>query len=174
MSDSQSSTPAPALFSWPDVDEALRRMAELDIILEEIDGAMTTEINQIKEIAVEEAVPHQLARARLELQVVKFCETHKADFTGDRHVKLNFGKVAYRFTKGIVIPAVETCIAALKKLGLDEYLRIKEEPDKKKMLELDSAMLAKIGAHLETRDALSIKPNIERVKEMIKANLIEK
>jgi phage host-nuclease inhibitor protein Gam len=153
--------------NWDQVDAALRRMGEIDIAIEKIQGDMTLKINEIREQAETKAKELRFERSALELQITQFCEEYKHDFTKKRSKELTFGVIAYKVTTKIVIRAKKACVAAMEALGLHQYLRITKEPDKELMLNLDEQTLAKIGASKKTEDKLRIEPAIEKIKDAI-------
>jgi phage host-nuclease inhibitor protein Gam len=66
-----------------------------------------------------------------------------------------------------MIKSKEACLAALKALKMTDYIRIKEEPDKEAMVDLDQVTLAKVGASVKVEDKLRIEPNLETLKELV-------
>lgn len=154
------------LAGWDQVNEALRRMAEIDIALGEIEGRLTLEINDAKAGAEAEAGPHKEARRSLEADITAFCEEHKEEFAKVRSKEFTFGLIGYRVVAKLVIKSKKACLAAMRALGLDSYIRVIEEPDKDAMDGLDDATLARIGASRKTEDKLRIEPNLEKLKEV--------
>lgn len=151
--------------AWEAVDASLRRMGEIDIAVEKIQGDMTLKINEIKEAAATKAEGLKVERAALEYQITQFCEEHKTDFAKKRTKEFTFGVIAFKVTTKIVIRAKKACVAAMEALGLQQYLRIIKEPDKDLMLNLDEQTLVKVGAARKTEDKLRIEPAIEKIKE---------
>lgn len=156
---------APGLKTWDEVDQALRRMGEIDIATQKIFGNLTLKVNELKQRAENEAGPLNAERKEIEEAVAAFCEGHKEEFTKQRSKELTFGLVAFRIVTKIVIRSKEACLAAMHALKLDSYIRVIEEPDKLAMEGLDDAVLAKVGAKRKTEDRLRIEPNLERLKE---------
>ena len=151
--------------SWDHVDSSLRRMGEIDIAVEKIQGDMTLKINEIKASAETRAEGLKKERKDHEEAITNFCEKHKDEFMKKRSRELTFGVIAYKVTTKIVIRAKKACVAAMEALGLSQYLRVEKEPDKELMLNLDEQTLAKIGATKKTEDKLRIEPAIEKIKE---------
>lgn len=151
--------------TWDEVDQALRRMGEIDIATQKILGNLTLKVNGLKATAEEDAGPLNAERKEIEESVAAFCEEHKDEFARQRSKELTFGLIAYRIVTKIVIRSKEACLAAMHALKLDSYIRIIEEPDKLAMEGLDDAVLAKVGAKRKTEDKLRIEPNLERLKE---------
>jgi phage host-nuclease inhibitor protein Gam len=151
--------------TWDEVDAALRRMGEIDIAVEGIQGNMTLKINEIKAQAETKAEWLKKERQGLEKEITAFCEEHKGEFAKTRSRELTFGVVAYRVTTKIAIRSIKACVSALEALGLERYLRIEKKPDKETMLNLDDQTLAKVGASRKTEDNLRIEPAVEKIKE---------
>ncbi|MBF0459749.1 MAG: host-nuclease inhibitor Gam family protein [Nitrospirae bacterium] len=151
--------------TWDEVDSALRRMGEIDIAVEGIQGDMTLEVNELKAQAETKAEGLKKERQLIEKAITLFCEERKDEFAKTRSRELTFGVVAYRVTTKIVIRSIKACVAAMEALKLDKYLRIEKKPDKEIMLNLDDNTLAKVGASRKTEDSLRIEPAMEKIKE---------
>lgn len=151
---------------WEQVDAALRRIGEIDIAIEKIQGDMTLKINEIKAQAEAKAEGLKKERKNLEKAISQFCEEHKEEFAKKRSRELTFGVVAYKVTKRIVIRSIKACVAAMEALGLEQYLRVEKKPDKELMMNLDDQTLAKIGATRKIEDKLRIEPAIEKIREV--------
>jgi len=155
-----------ALQSWDEVDLALRRIGELDIATEKLEGELTLKINQLKEeyrIKSEDILAERLG---LEKRIKSFAESHKEDFLSSRTMQLTFGLVGYRVAKRVIISSPKSCVAALQSLGLQQYLVMTAKPDKEAMKELDPQTLAKVGAKVITDDKLRVEPNLEKLKTL--------
>lgn len=152
------------LKSWEEADGALRQIGEIERRIEGFEAAGQKAIEQIKENVITEVKPLQEQRSALELQLQAFCEAHREEFKGKSRV-LNFGTVSFRKSTKIIIKGVKACIDALRKLGLKDYIRVKESPDKEKMKDLDDAVLIQVGARRQPEDVFGYEVNRERVKE---------
>ena len=152
---------------WEAVDLALKRLGEIDISLERINGNMTLQINEIKSKATDTAAPLIAERKAIEKEIAAFAKEHKDAFAKTRSRELTFGTIAFRVVKRLVIPSKKAVLAAMKALNLNAYIRVKEEPDKEAMMGLDDATLARIGVTRKIEDKLRIEPNLEKVKEII-------
>ena len=153
------------LSSWEEVDQKLRRMGEIQIALEKIEGDMTLRINEIKENYEPEAEALKAERQTLEEAISSFSELHKDEFTKTRSKDLTFGYVAYRVVRKIVIRSNDACVAALRALRLNQYIRTIYEPNKEAMADLDDNQLAKVGAKRKVEDKFRVEPNIERIQK---------
>jgi len=127
---------------------------------------MTLRINDIRQDYKESIGIFESERRDLEEAITSFSEMHKDEFTQTRSKDLTFGLVAYRVVRKIMIRSNEACVAALRALKLDQYIRVTEEPNKEAMADLEDNQLAKVGAKRKVEDRFRIKPNIERIKEL--------
>ncbi|MBF0546199.1 MAG: host-nuclease inhibitor Gam family protein [Candidatus Riflebacteria bacterium] len=150
---------------WTEVDQALRRMGEIDIESERLDGNMTLAINEVKESFQPRKDVLINERKDLEESITAFVEQNKGEFAAIRSKELDFGSISYRLVKKIVFKSKEAVVAALKVMGLLTYIRTIEEPDKEAMENLTNQELLKIGASRKEDDKLTIKPNIQRLSE---------
>ncbi len=150
---------------WSEVDSALRRMGEIDIRLQKLEGEMTLKLNEIRAEYDTKAEGLKTERKGIEDNIALFADAHKEEFAKVRSKDLTFGVVAFRVVSKVVMKSKAATLAAMKALGLNQYIRITEEPDKEAMSGLDAGTLAKVGASLKTEDKLRIEPNIERIKE---------
>ena len=90
---------------WQDVDNALRRMGEIDIKLSDLEGKMTLKINEIREEFDTKAEGLKAERKKLEAEITAFVEIRKDEFLKTRSRELTFGVVAYRLVTKVVIRA---------------------------------------------------------------------
>lgn len=150
---------------WNEVDSALRRLGEIDIRLQKLEGDITLKVNEIKAEYDIKSEGLKAERKAIEENITLFAEARKQEFARIRSKDLTFGIIAYRVVTKVVVKSKAATVAALKALGLVQYLRVIEEPDKEAMGGLDSSTLAKVGATMKTEDKLRIEPNIERIKE---------
>jgi phage host-nuclease inhibitor protein Gam len=149
---------------WAGVDQVLLEIGQIDRQIESAEAQAQEGIEAIRTEAVKLVKPWQEQKAALELQLRAFCEAHRGEIKG-KSKPLNFGTVSFRLSTKIVIRGVQACIDGLKALGLAAYVRVKEQPDKEKMKDLDDAILAQVGASRKTEDAFGYEVNRERVKE---------
>lgn len=149
---------------WEGADQVLLEIGQLEREIEQREAELQEKVEMIKRAIVNNVKPLQERKAALELQLQAFCEAHKGEFKGKTRA-LNFGTVSFRQSTKIVIRGVQACIDALRKLGLKDYVRVKESPDKEKMKDLDDATLAQVGAKRQPEDVFGYEVNRERVKE---------
>lgn len=152
--------------NWEEVNLAVRRMGEIDIQVSRLQGEMTLKVNEIKSKYDAKSQGLLAERKEIEKEITLFTDTCKDEFTKTRHKELTFGKIAYKVTSKILIKSKDACLSALKALKMTDYIRIKEEPDKEAMVNLDQVTLAKVGASIKVEDKLRIEPNLETLKEL--------
>lgn len=154
--------------NWDDVDEAVRRMGELDIALERIHGEATMRINEIKDEAKRKSAPLSDERKKLEKAVQEFCETNKSEFAKKRSKILNFGTIGYRLVRSVAMPRDKDKVAALlrslKAFGLQECIKVEERPDRDAIAEQDDSTIAKLGLKRTVKDNFRVIPDVERIQ----------
>lgn len=156
-----------ALSDWEEVNLCLRKMGELDIEKETLNGRMTIEINEVKERYAAWVGDITSERKDIEALVREFVDARKAEFVKVRSKELDFGTVAFRVVSSIPTPRapgkVAEIIKALKFMGLNCF-RTKETLDKEALDGLTDQDLAKIGLTRKVEDKLRIEPKMEAIK----------
>lgn len=66
--------------SFSDVDVALKRLCEVSVGIEKINGEVTIECNRIKEARKSEVERLESEKNFIEQQITLFCEDNKAEF----------------------------------------------------------------------------------------------
>jgi phage host-nuclease inhibitor protein Gam len=157
--------------SWDDVDNALKRLGEIEIQGAKISGDATLEINVIKEKAKKEAEGLESEKTHLEKLVTIYCESQKAEFAKKRSKEFNFGTVGFRTVKNVSLPRDKTKTAALlkslKAFGLNDCIAYEEKADKEKINELADETIVKLGLKRTVKDSFRIIPAIEKIGEML-------
>lgn len=149
--------------SWDEVNEDFKKLASLKVEKEKLEGKQTLEINEIKAKISAQAKVIATEIKTIEDNITRFAEIHRDEFVDKRSKKLQFGTISFRYTKKIICKSIETAIKALKALNLDSYLRVKEELDKEKLLELDEALLTKAGLSIKREDSIKIEPDFIKI-----------
>lgn len=139
--------------TWGDVDQALRRIGEIDRDLGLIAAGTNEQIDRLKDCAKEEAAPLTTEKLGLEAAMKEFCEANRAEFGKVKTRELTFGSVGFRLSSRIVIKRIADTLQALKDFGLTHCIRTKEECDKEAMKTLDTETLANVGAALKQENA---------------------
>lgn len=150
--------------SWEEANAFLLQIGKNQIQIKQLEADMNSKINEIKLEFDQKAKGVKSESDNLELAITQFAENCKDEFLKTRHKELSFGIVAYKITEKLTIRSLQACVNSLKQLGLQEYLRIKEEPNKDKLKELDASTLAKIGVSLKKEDKIRVEPAFEKIK----------
>lgn len=154
------------LENWEHVDAALRRMGELKIRRDEIDGRKTLKVNEITAQAKEKIAPLDAEIAELEKDIETFCRANPEAFFEKRSMKLDFGKVGFRVVAGkLVYRSASAAVAVLKAMKLLHCIKTTEAPVDSEVKKLDKNTLAKIGAACETEDTFRAEPDLKKIRE---------
>jgi phage host-nuclease inhibitor protein Gam len=157
-----------ALRDWEEVNQCLRKMGELDIEKENLDGRLTLEINDVKQRYTAWAETVVSERRGIEALVKGFVEARKDEFIKVRSKDLDFGTIAWRVVSSIPTPRavdkLSAVVRAVKALGMNCLLRVKEELDKEALERLSDMDLVKIGLARKVEDKLRIEPKMEAIK----------
>ena len=153
--------------SFSDVDVALKRLCEVSVGIEKINGEVTLECNRIKEARKSEV--ERLEKSFLEQQITLFCEDNKAEFAEKRSKEFTFGEIGYRISKSVRIPNVkaklESLLSSIKAFGLGkECIIYEEKPNKEALAELKDEDLVKLGLKRVVKDNFRIVPKIESLE----------
>ena len=73
--------------SFSDIDIALKRVCELSVAIEKINGEVTLECNRIKESRKSEVERLESEKNYIEQQITLFCEDNKHEFAEKRSNK---------------------------------------------------------------------------------------
>ncbi|MCL2297780.1 MAG: host-nuclease inhibitor Gam family protein [Proteobacteria bacterium] len=151
--------------SYDDVDNALKEIGGIQRELAMIEAEQNAAIDDIKAGAKEQAAPLAERIKALETAMKEFCDSNRADFLKVKTKELTFGSVGYRLSTKVVIKKVADCVQAMKDLDLWQFIRIKEEPDKEALKDLDDETMATIGAALKVENIFGYVLKQEEIKE---------
>lgn len=158
-----------AFATWDDVDQALRRLGEIEAAVDRINGDALVRINEVKEEAKTRAVDLTKEKFALEKAVQAFCEERKAEFAKVRHKKLTFGEIGYRLVRSVPVPRAKDKVAALLKalraFGCQECIQVEEKPIREQIEKLDDATIAKLGLKRSVADSFRIVPDTTAIQE---------
>lgn len=151
------------------VDLALKRVAELTVGIEKINGEVTIECNRIKEARKPEVDRLENEKKYLEQCITGFCEENKSEFAKVRSKEFTFGKIGYRLSKSVSVPRVKAKVEALlksiKAFGLgDTCINYEEKPNKDALVELPDEDLVKLGLTRKVKDNFRIEAKIEALE----------
>lgn len=154
--------------NYEDVNLTLKRLAELSVALEKINGEVTLECNRIKESRASEVERINNEKKYLEQCIFGFCEDNKGDFAEKRSKEFTFGTIGYKLTKSVTLPRikekVEKLIVTLKSYGCTKCIKYEETIDKDEIVELDDSTLVKLGLKRTIKDNFRIVPKIESLE----------
>lgn len=155
--------------SFSDVDVALKRLCEVNVGIEKINGEVTLECNRIKEARKSEVERLESEKNFIEQQITLFCEDNKAEFAEKRSKEFTFGEIGYRISKSVSIPRVkaklESLISSIKAFGLaKECITYSEVPNKDALAELKDEDLVKLGLKRVIKDNFRIVPKIDSLE----------
>lgn len=150
--------------SIEEVDRDVLEVGQLELKLDEIDSELKAEVARLKDEAAKERKPHEDRREELVDGVTAYAESHRDELTDDgktKTVKLpGGGELKWRLTPPALIvkskPA--TVIRNLKRLGLRQFIRTKEEINKEALVERPDVVLRVPGISVTQREELTIKP----------------
>lgn len=151
--------------SLEEADFILKEMCELESKIEAIDNEYNEEIARLKEAAAKEGKP---LRDRFK-SCVKAMEAYARYFRGEifkdkKSIIRAFGTFGFRKAPDAISVTKDTA-DLLQKHGLNEYVRVKVEPDKEAMLYLDDATLAKVGAAKKQKEDFFVETKREQVNQ---------
>ncbi|MDR0456233.1 MAG: host-nuclease inhibitor Gam family protein [Treponema sp.] len=153
------------------LDQANLVLKEIGILEKELESIDSEAHKQIAEIKEEAAKKGQGIRKRItdDSQMLNaFAAYNKEElFKDKKSVQLSFGSFGYR--KSTSISVRKTTLELLKKLNLDKYIRVKEEPDKEAMSVLDDDTLAQVDSVRKVKDDFFCEADKEEInKELLK------
>lgn len=153
--------------SLEDVDFALKEIGLAERELEQIDAEAQKKIALIKEEALKKGESLRNRIAELASLIGAFAEYNKNElFKEKKSIELTFG--VFGFRKSTSIHIKKTTLELLKKLQMFQFIRVKEEPDKEKLADLDDETLASVDAVRKIKDDFFCEAN----KEAINAELV--
>ncbi len=145
-----------------DVNMALRDIGLAERELHQIDTEANKKIAEIKTAAAEKGEPLRKRITELSAKIQAYSDYNKDELFKDRKTaELSFGCFGYR--KSTRISVKKTTLELLRRLGLLHCIRIKEEPDKEALAQLDDETLRQIDACRKTSDDFFCEANTEQV-----------
>ncbi len=74
------------------------------------------------------------------------------------------GTISMRVSTSIRIISKAICLKVLKAMGMQNYIKTSENPNKDMLKTLEETELAKVACKVNTKDNLTIEPYIEEIK----------
>ncbi len=155
-----------ALKSWGDVDEVLRTIGAIDLLVQESEARMNAAIMKAKEQAKADTEFSLEQKKNLELAVKQYGEAHREDLGAKKSIALNFGTVSFRkSTRIVTIANLKRVLELLKARHLAGFIRVKESVDKEAMAELDDQTLKSVGCRRKTEDTFGYEIDFEKIRK---------
>jgi phage host-nuclease inhibitor protein Gam len=147
----------------------LKEIGMLEHELDAIDAECDKQIAQVKEDAAKQGDGLRKRILDLTATLGLYAQYNRDELFRDRKsIDLPFGKIGFRQSTSIRINT-KTTLELLRKLGLKDCIRIKEEPDKEAMGELEDEVLAQVDAVRKVEDKFFAETNKEEInKELLK------
>lgn len=159
----QPTAPSTTLKSWEEVNLSLRRLSDLTLQKRELENSLTDQINSITQEHNTIATPVLQEIDSLNQDIEAYVLLHKDEFTKDRTKVFSYGSISCRVSKAVRVISKQVCLKALKSLGMDAYINIKEEPNKDMLKTLSDVDLAKVACEFKVTDNITIEPYIEEI-----------
>ncbi len=155
--------------SLDDVNMALR---DIGLAQKELDAIDTEAHKKIAELKTDAAKSGEKLRkhiAELSSKIQAYADYNREELFKDKKtIDLSFGLFGYR--KSTKISVKKSTVELLKKLHLEKYIRIKEEPDKDAMAAMDDESLTQVDAVRKVSDEFFCESKTEEVnKDLLKS-----
>lgn len=153
-----------------EVAEAIFKIGQHQRQRQIVETAMNDDIAARKAAYETEARPHAEAIAALTQGVATWCEANRASITKDGKVKFHefaTGEVKWRLRPpSAVIRGADAVLAALRHLGLDRFIRTKEEIDKEAVLREPDALKGVRGVSITQKEDFVVVPFETKLEEV--------
>lgn len=156
-------SPIPTLSSWEEVNSSLKQLASLTVQLRELENKKTELISEITSKFDSDAAPLHSEMETLNASITEFALAHKEQFMKERTKELSHGTISMRVSSSVKVVSKAICLKALKALGMQDYIIVKEEPNKDMLKALDDVTLAKVSCEKKVVDNITITPKIEEI-----------
>ena len=163
---------APSLHSWEDVNDALRQIAEAQIVLGEIQSDMQKQILGAQKVAEEQSKPLNDNVAKLEREIKSFVTDHRDEMGKTKSMVLTFGEVGFRLSTSVSLPRakekLEEIIRRLKSRQMTDCIVVEEKVSKEALKKYGEDTVNAVGATWKQSDVFGYEVNIAML-EQIKA-----
>ena len=144
-------------------DQDVHAIGRFDLRIAEINTDLQMDITRLQEEAAKTRQPLEDERVKLHNGVQAYAEANRNALTGGKTktVKLpSGGELKWRITPPrLKVTGIATrIIATLKRRGLSEFVRVKEELDKEALLGQPNVVKKIRGLQIEQREEFVIKP----------------
>ncbi|PCI62019.1 MAG: host-nuclease inhibitor protein Gam [Gammaproteobacteria bacterium] len=154
-------TDLPAALSLLEVEEFIQQIGELDRQVDVLEGTMNDKLTVIKKEFETQAKPLNDKINELFNGVQAYCSVNRLNMLkGDaKTAKLSTGEISWRVTPPKVsVKGVDAVIKMIKSLGLNRFLRDKQEIDKPALLNEKDVALNIPGISISQKEEFVIKP----------------
>lgn len=155
------------------VDAAIAQIGEAQRARENLTVCMNAELAEIKRKYEEEAAPHAAVISTMQKGIQIYCEANRMDLTKDgrtKTVRFGAGEVSWRMRpRAVTIRGAEAVVKLLKKLGLTDFVRTKEEVDKTKILaapDAEALLEGVTGISIGQGEDFVVKPFASEIEEV--------
>jgi len=156
--------------SLAEVTEAIAEIGRCQRERDVIQAQMNEALSFWRAKYEEKAKPYAGRIVELTKGVATWCEAHRGELTKEGKTKtarLATGEVSWRMRPpSIVLRGAEAVIDALRKLGMDRFLRVKVEVDKNAMLAEPEAVAKIKGVSISQREEFVVKPFSTELEEV--------
>lgn len=161
-----------SLHSWEDVNDALRQIAEAQIVLGEIQSDMQKQILGAQKVAEEQSKPLNDNVAKLEREIKSFVTDHRDEMGKTKSMVLTFGEVGFRLSTSVSLPRakekLEEIIRRLKSRQMTDCIVVEEKVSKEALKKYGEDTVNAVGATWKQSDVFGYEVNIAKL-EQIKA-----
>jgi len=127
-----------------------------------VQSDLNAEVDRLKAKAMADVKPHQEKISQLVEGLFAYAEVHRNELTDggkSKTVKLPTGWFGWRWTPpAISIRNVKAILVKFKELGLKQFIRIKEEPNKEAMLKEPEIAKTIKGISISQHEEFVVKP----------------
>lgn len=146
---------------WEEVNGALQRLGELTVQKRDLENKKTEQISAITATFDAKAAPVLTELQEIEHSIEAHVLQNKHEFVQVRSRELSHGTISLRVSKSVKVLSKTACLKALKSTGMQDYIIVKEEPNKEMLQTLTDTELARLSCERKVTDNISIEPKIE-------------
>ncbi|MDD3536184.1 MAG: host-nuclease inhibitor Gam family protein [Candidatus Cloacimonetes bacterium] len=153
----------PTITSWEEANLALKSLGELSVQIRELENKKTELISDITAKFDADAAPILSDIKTITSEIESFATLRKDEFIEKRSKELSHGTISMRVSTSVKIISKAICIKVLKAMGMEDFIKTTENPNKDMLATLSDIQLAKLSCERKTTDKISIEPKIEQI-----------
>lgn len=146
-----------------DASKFIANMAREQRAIDLVQSRLNEQVDVLKERAIADSQPHEKAKGDLLEGLYIFASANRQKLTDDgkkKTVELPGGSFSWRLTPpAVALKDIKQVIADIKSLGLDRFLRVKEEVDKEAMLKEQDVATTIKGVSIKQREDFIVRPS---------------